>query len=170
MLIFNKKVVLAIAGVAAFVPFTAHAANQTGNASATIGTAIAVSEDTQMDFATIVTDNSAQTVTLTSAGSISAGGGSYTFLGSPAAAAFSATGEASQAVTISFSTGDTLTDQLAQGGAAMALGNFTNDAGGTPAFDGSGNLSFNVGADLTVGANQVASSYAGTYTITVDYQ
>ena len=167
---FNKKVVLAIASVAAFVPFTAHATNQTGNASATIGTAITINEDTAMDFATIITDNSAQTVTLTSVGGISAGGGSYTFVGTPVAATFTASGTASQAVTISYSTGDTLTDNGGQGGAAMALGNFADDAGGSPAFDGAGSLTFNVGADLTVGASQTPSTYAGTYTVTVDYQ
>ena len=55
-------------------------------------------------------------------------------------------------------------------GTAMALGNFTHDAGGSPAFDGSGDLSFNVGADLTVNASQAAGEYSGSYSVTVDYQ
>ncbi|MCB1782814.1 MAG: DUF4402 domain-containing protein [Alphaproteobacteria bacterium] len=143
----------------------AHAASQTGNASAVIQNPIVITEDTAMDFATIIADQAGDTVTLTAAGSISASGSS-TFSGSPAAGAFSVTGTPSAAVTLSFSTGDTLTGP----GTAMPLGNFTNDAGGSPAFDGSGNLAFNVGADLTVNATQTAGSYSGTYTVTVDYQ
>lgn len=142
----------------------AHATNVTGNASATIQTPIVLSEDTAMDFATIVADAAGDTVTLDSAGSISATGTS-TFSGTPAAGAFSATGTPNSAVTISFSSGDVLSGP----GTDMGLGNFTNDAGGSPAFDGSGNLAFNVGADLTVNASQTAGSYSGTYTLTVDY-
>lgn len=143
----------------------ANAADVTGNASATIQAAIALTEDTAMDFATIVADSAGDTVTLATDNSISSTGTS-TFSGTTAAGAFSATGSPSAAVTISFSTGDTLTGP----GTAMPLGNFTNDAGGSPAFDGSGDLSFNVGADLTVNATQTAGAYSGTYTLTVDYQ
>ena len=140
------------------------AADVTGNASAVIQTPIVLTEDTAMDFATIVADAAGDTVTLTSAGAISSTGTS-TFSGTPAAGAFSATGTPSAAVTISFSTGDVLTGP----GADMALGTFTNDAGASPAFDALGALAFNVGANLTVGATQTAGSYSGTYTLTVDY-
>lgn len=151
-------------GIFAF-SYQVDAANVTGNASATINQAIVLTEDTAMDFATIVADVAGDTITLTPAGAIS-GTGSSIFSGTRAAGAFSATGTPSAAVTISFSAGDTLTGP----GAAMALGTFTNDAGGTPAFDGTGNLSFNVGADLTINASQVGGAYSGTYTLTVDYQ
>lgn len=148
----------------AFSLTPAMAADVTGNASATIQQAIVLSEDTAMDFASVIADASGDTITLTPAGSISATGAS-TFSGTPAAGAFSATGTPSAAVAISFSSGDTLTGP----GTAMPLGTFAHDAGGSPAFDGSGNLSFNVGADLTVNASQTAGSYSGTYTLTVDY-
>ncbi len=143
----------------------AQAADVTGNASATIQQAIALSEDTAMNFATIVADPTGDVVTLTAAGGVT-GTGASTFTGTPDAGAFSATGTPSAAVTVSFSSGDTLTGP----GAAMGLGTFTTDAGGSPAFDGSGNLAFNVGANLTVNAGQVGGAYAGTYTLTVDYQ
>ena len=142
----------------------ANATDVTGNADAVIQTPIVLTEDTSMDFATIVADAAGDTVTLTAAGAISSTGSS-TFSGTPAAGAFSATGDASTAVTISFSSGDTLTGT----GTAMPLGTFTHDAGGSPAFDGTGNLAFNVGANLTVNASQAAGSYSGTYTLTVDY-
>lgn len=151
-------------GVAAGAP-QANAADVTGNASATIQTPIALSEDTAMNFATIIADTSGDVVTLTPAGSISAANTS-TFSGTAAAGAFSATGGANAAVSISFSTGDTLTGP----GTAMPLGTFTTDAGGSPAFDGSGDLAFNVGADLTINAAQTAGAYSGTYTLTVNYQ
>lgn len=121
-------------------------------------------EDTAMDFATIIIDITGDTITLTPAGSISANNLSF-FSGSPSAAQFSVTGDASTAATISFSSGDTLSGP----GASMALGTFTHDAGGSPAFDGSGDLSFNVGASLTINASQASGSYSGVYTVTVDY-
>ena len=142
----------------------AKAADATGNASATIQSPISVSETTAMDFATIVADATGDTITLTPVGGISAANTS-TFSGSPAAGAFSATGDASTAVTISFSSGDVLSGP----GTDMALGTFAHDAGGSPAFNGSGNLTFNVGAALTVNASQTAGAYSGTYTVTVDY-
>lgn len=143
----------------------AQAADQTGNATAEIQQALIITEDTAMDFAVIIADPIGDTVTLTAANAISAANAS-TFSGTTAAGGFSVTGTPSAAVTISFSSGDSLTGP----GAAMALGTFTTDAGGTPAFDGSGDLAFNVGANLGVNAAQVGGSYAGTYTLTVDYQ
>ena len=126
---------------------------------------IQITEDTAMDFATITADPSGDTVTLSTAGGVSSTGAS-TFSGTAAAGAFSVTGTPSAAVSISFSSGDTLTGP----GAAMSLGNFAHDAGGSPAFDGSGALALNVGADLGVNAGQVGGAYSGTYTLTVDYQ
>ncbi len=143
----------------------ADATDITGNATAEIQAPIVLTEDTAMDFAVIIADAAGDTVTLDTADSVSSTGTS-TFSGTPASADFSATGNANSAVTISFSTGDTLTGP----GTAMGLGNFTNSAGGSPAFDGTGNLAFSVGADLTVGASQTPGTYTGTYTLTVDYQ
>lgn len=148
---------IAVTGSAAF------AADQTGNASAQIQTAISIVEDTQMDFGIIAVDTSGGTVTISSAGAVS-GPAAYTFSGSPAAGAFTASGDASTAVTISFTAGS-----LTGPGTAMTLNNFTHDAGGSPTTDGTGNLAFNVGADLVVGASQTAGAYSGTYTVTVNY-
>ncbi len=162
----NLKLGLLAVSALSVVTFAnqAQATDITGNASATIQQAIVLTEDTAMDFATIIADASGDTVTLSTLGAVSATGTS-TFSGTAAAGAFSATGTPSAAVTISFSSGDTLTGP----GAAMGLGTFAHDAGGSPAFDGAGDLSFNVGADLTVNAGQVGGAYSGTYTLTVDY-
>lgn len=146
-----------VAGSAAF------ATDQTGNASAQIQQAISITEDTQMDFGTIAVDGSGGTVTITAAGSVSGPAG-YTFSGSPAGGTFTASGDASTAVTISFTDGS-----LTGPGTAMTLNNFTHDAGGTPTTDGTGDLTFNVGADLVVNASQASGAYSGTYVVTVNY-
>ena len=142
---------------------TAFATDQTGNASAQIQQAISITEDTQMDFGTVAVDGTGGTVTISAAGAVSGPGG-YTFSGSPAAGTFTASGDASTAVTIGFTAGS-----LTGPGTAMTLNNLSHDAGGTPTTDGSGDLTFNVGGDLVVNAAQASGAYSGTYTVTVNY-
>jgi hypothetical protein len=159
-----KFVAAGVAGIGlAASASVAFATDQTGNASAQIQQAISITEDTAMDFGTIAVDTSGGTVTIDSAGSVSGPAG-YTFSGSPAAGTFTASGDASTAVTISFTAGS-----LTGPGTAMTLNNFTHDAGGSPATDGTGDLTFNVGADLAVNASQASGAYSGTYTVTVNY-
>ncbi|GAB4363270.1 MAG: hypothetical protein Kow00114_19240 [Kiloniellaceae bacterium] len=161
---FNKFVAAGFAGLGvAAMASSAFATDQTGNASAQIQQAISITEDTAMDFGTIAVDGSSGTVTISAAGAVSGPAG-YTFSGSPAAGTFTASGDASTAVTISFTAGS-----LTGPGAAMTLNNFTHDAGGTPTTDGTGDLTFNVGADLGVNALQASGAYSGTYTVTVNY-
>lgn len=160
----NKFVAAGFAGMGVLASASvAFATDQTGNASADIQQAISITEDTAMDFGNIAVDGAAGTVTISSAGSVSGPAG-YSFSGSPAAGTFTASGDASTAVTISF-TGGSLTGP----GTAMTLSNFTHDAGGSPALDGTGNLTFNVGADLGVNLSQASGAYSGTYTVTVNY-
>ena len=116
-----------------------------------------------MDFGTIAVDGGGGTVTISAAGAVSGPAG-YTFSGAPAAGAFTASGDATTAVTISFSAGS-----LTGPGTAMTLNNFTHDAGVTPTTDGTGDLTFNVGADLVTNAVQASGAYSGTYTVTVNY-
>ncbi|TQV74409.1 DUF4402 domain-containing protein [Denitrobaculum tricleocarpae] len=142
---------------------SAFATDETGNASAQIQQAISIVENTPMDFGNVAVDGSGGTVTISTAGAVTGPAG-YSFSGSPAAGNFTASGDASTAVTISFTAG-TLTGP----GTAMTINNFTNDAGGTPTTDGAGDLAFNVGADLVVNAAQASGAYAGTYTVTVNY-
>lgn len=149
-------------GVAASAS-VAFATDQTGNASASIQQAISIVENTAMNFGTIAVDGTGGTVTISAAGAVSGPGG-YTFSGSPAAGNFTASGDASTAVTISFTAG-TLTGP----GAAMTLNNFAHDAGVTPTTDVAGDLTFSVGADLVVNAVQASGAYSGTYTVTVNY-
>ena len=141
----------------------ANAADVTGNATAKISSAITVTEDTAMAFGTILKDATGATLVLNTVGGVSGAPGGYTLSGSAASAAFTASGDPGAPVSLSFASGS-----LTGPGTAMALDGFTHNAGA--AFDGAGALSFNVGASLTVGANQISGDYAGTYTVTVNYQ
>ncbi len=160
----TKFVAAGFAGVGlAASASVAFATDQTGNASAQIQQAISITEDTAMDFGTVAVDGSGGTVTISTAGAVTGPAG-YTFSGSPAAGTFTASGDTSTAVTISFTAGS-----LTGPGTAMTLNNFTHDAGGTPTTDGAGDLTFNVGGDLVVNAAQASGAYSGTYTVTVNY-
>jgi hypothetical protein len=56
---------------------------------------------------------------------------------------------------------------LSSGANTMTLSNFVSDPATTMV--GSGRTDVKVGASLTVGANQAAGNYSGTFSVTVDY-
>lgn len=119
----------------------------------------------EMDFATVFVMPSGDNITLSPSSVISSANGSI-FSGTPESASFSAQGDKNAAASISFSVGDVLTGP----GAAMPLGNFTHNAGVTPAFTSNKKLDFKVGATLTINPNQASGTYSGIFTVTVDYQ
>lgn len=164
---YITRTVAVAALVAAFAaPESATAADATGNASATIATPISVSESSSLSFGTILAGASQSTIVVSTAGARSLGSGDATlFGGTPAAAAFDVTGEGSASYSVSFTDGTLTRDG---GSETMTVDTFTDDSGGS--ISGGGSDSFNVGATLTVAANQVAGSYTGTYTVSVDYQ
>ncbi|MBL4667530.1 MAG: DUF4402 domain-containing protein [Sneathiella sp.] len=88
------------------------AADGTGNAAASIQQAISIVENTTMDFATVAVDGSGGTVALTAAGSVSGPAG-YSLSGTAAAGNFTASGDVSTSVSISFTDG-TLTARVMQ--------------------------------------------------------
>jgi Mat/Ecp fimbriae major subunit len=140
------------------------ATSQTGHANASIVQAIVVTENTQMNFGYIIPSASAGTAVLATSSTVTPT--NVTYLNGAVAGAWTATGTPTQPAVITLDVSDTLTS----GANTMTIDTFTNDAGGSPTFAaGTGNLSFNVGATLHVGANQAAGNYAGTYTVTVNY-
>ena len=166
----NKRLIpgLDAAVLAALYSQTARAADVTGTATAEVLAPLAISQTTQMNFGDVAGDSaSATTVVLTTAGATSSVDGAYTG-GSPAAGAFAVTGGASLAYSITLPADGTVV--LTGPGVDMDVDGFNHDAGGSPALDGTGNDSFNVGATLSLGAGQVAGTYNGSYTVTVDYQ
>ena len=145
----------------------AMAADGTGNATARILAPITVTENIAMDFGGIYADAAGDTITLSAAGAQSALGASTFDLGfTPTQGVFDITGNATYTANVTYSSGDTLTGP----GTAMPLGAFTDDStAGVITLDGSGNATLNVGAALTVNAAQVAGTYTGTYTVSVNY-
>ena len=147
-----------------------------GTASAVVITPLTVTETTALDYGSIAGGSTAGSVTMSSAGTISAAGGA-TFVSASASnqATFDITGELNTAITVTLTTAGAQLDDGAGGGAVMALGTFSNTALPTTT-DGAGAATFDVGATLSVGANQAAGSYttalgAGApYTVTVNYQ
>jgi len=128
--------------------------------------AITLTENTAMSFGTIGVVAGGGTVKLSTSGSRTAPSGFF-LSGTTAAGKFTASGTsaaANCAVIISFTAGS-----LTGSGNAMAIQNFTDNAGASPKLNSSGNLTFKVGADLVIGANQKGGAYNGTYTVTVIY-
>src|SRR5579863_2907330 len=147
MLLKRMSRSIAVAAAVTGLGLASHSAlatTQTGHASANILAAITVTENTQLNFASISAPAGGGSVVLTAANGISGAG--FTFVGTTAAGQFTATGTATSPAVITFSSGDTLSDGA---GHTLGLGTYATDAGGTPAFDGSGNLVFHVGATLT---------------------
>ena len=133
-------------------------------ASAACNKAITVAETQQMNFGTIAVTSGGGTVTINTAGTVTAPIG-FTPSGVTNAGSFHVTGTNGCNVTISFVAGS-----LTGPGTAMQIQNFTTDAGTTPVLTPAGGaLNFNVGADLVVNAAQAGGSYSGTYTVTVIY-
>tara|TARA_B100001989_G_scaffold249166_1_gene223991 strand:- start:4816 stop:5334 length:519 start_codon:yes stop_codon:yes gene_type:complete len=136
-----------------------------GTALVEIKTQLVISEVTPMNFGTILVDENADTITLGLSNDITISGTSSTVGSTAQTGSFSVTGTADSSVSISFANGN-----LTGTGNAMNITNFIHDAGSSPQFDNSGNLTFAIGADLQINNNQQGGSYTGTYQVTVNYQ
>lgn len=162
-----KKIMLAsVLAAVAIIP-NANAFDLAANATATIQQAISATELTPMNFANIIPNASANGIAILSpAGTVSNGeGATMSYSGSAVAGQFTITAAPSTQMNITFANGT-----LTSGANTMALDTFTTDS--TPASnttDASGDLALRVGASLHVGTNQPAGTYAGTYTVMVNY-
>lgn len=151
---------------------TANAATANGTATATVYKPIAVIETTPLAFGMFtISSLTPGTVVIDTSGTATPTGGVLLLPSSRSAALFTITGEPSKAITVSY---DTTGAQLGDGsGNTMTLGTFTNTVLPT-ILDGGGTATFNVGATLSVNANQTSGIYStgtgGTpYTVTVNY-
>lgn len=143
---------------------SAYSAVGTGRAEAVIQNPLAVQEAQNMNFATINVDPSGDLVTLNTNGRVSSRGAS-TFTGSAQAGIFEVYGTPNSILSVTFSSGNVLTGP----GDDMPLDNFKTNRR-FYSLDSRGNMTFKVGADLTVNSNQVGGQYSGTYSVTVNYQ
>ena len=132
--------------------------------SVIIGQPITITQTQGMNFATLISNASTQTVVLTPAGVLS---GAASPSGVPHAGAFNVTGQSSQTVTITLPSSFTLTSGANQ----MTVSNLTSTpaAGAATALSATGTATVNVGGTLTVSPNQPQGAYSGSYTITVNY-
>jgi Domain of unknown function (DUF4402) len=168
--IMNKKLLLVVGTAIAtggLYSATLNAALVNASASANVLTPLDITAGAAMDFGDVAGDvTSATTVVLTTLGVTSSTDGASA-AGTPAAGVFNVTGAGTLSYSITLPADGTVT--LGGAGTAMAVNGFNHDAGGAPALTG-GTASFNVGATLTINANQTAGAYTGNYDVTVNYQ
>ncbi len=164
-----RALIIAFAFISIQGTFTSqpsHATTTSGSATVEILQLIQISEVQGMDFGTILTNNGlADTISLSTAGNLTAGSSSSHSGSISRSGQFSANGTPNSTLSISFQ--DAL---LSGGGSTITVSNFTHNAGATPTLDASGTLIFNVGADLTLSENQAVGVYSGSYQITINYQ
>ena len=176
------KLALAFTGLA--MTGGAMAADGTGTASAKVISPISVAQDTGagLEFGSLTTSASGQTVVISPAGVATGTAVRTTTSATRAAGAFTVTGEPAYTFALTMpTTGSVITG----GGTApetMALSAFTVAPvatysalpGTAPTYtstlDGTtGKYKFTVGATLTTVASQASGAYAGTYVVTVAY-
>jgi spore coat protein U-like protein len=159
---------------AASIGGSAIAATTSATATATVVSPIAISKVADLAFGSIASSGTAGTVAVNTNGTRSVTGGVTAAGGTPTAARFDITGQATMVYTITYDTGVTLTgpgtamaltqvsDVSGAGGASGTVATGTLSAGGTE--------SLYIGGTLAVGANQTAGAYTATINATVNYQ
>lgn len=172
---FNKKLlttaICASALLGGTYSATSIAATANGDASAIIIAPLSIIQNTAMVMGTIAPGTVLSTVTIDPAGAVTVPVGDATTSGAANAGIFDVTGQPFNTISsITFGAGT-----VSDGANTMTVTPDSHDAGGAPALDGAGNLSFNVGASLSVPSGQVAGTYNTTnvggvpFTITVNY-
>lgn len=177
--IFSLKKLLASAAIfgLAATATPAFAAQGQGSASVDLVTPLSFISVEDLEFGRIISSNQAGTVTMDPSGNRTATNGIQLIGTDNQPASFAGQGTFNQRVDISLGSN---TIFLTGPGPAMRVRTFT--IGSTPTAvlstnprrfriaSANGIFQFPVGAVLEVGASQPAGSYAGTWTITLEYQ
>lgn len=147
--------ILAIAALFTIPMINAYAAGSaTADAKQVVTAAIAITKVNDLDFGTAVQGDALKTVAPADGG----------------AAAFTVTGEANKAFTLSYGA-PSINMITAGGGSAdkeIVVNAFASDV--PAALDGDGSITVKVGATrAAIGASQVVGSYVGTFTVNVVY-
>lgn len=140
----------------------AHAATASATAKAKILRQVTVKKMFDLQFGTIVSSPDASTVVISTAGVRTCGTG-LVCSGLATAAGFDVTGTSGQVVTVSVDPSVTLKD-----GALEMVADLTTSATSLTLASNAG--SFSVGGTLNVKADQEDGDYAGTFSVTADYQ
>jgi hypothetical protein len=162
---FVSKSFVAVAllsGAAIVTP--AYAATGTGDATVQILQAITVTKASDLNFGKVVAASSASTVTVGENDARTCGA-ALTCYGATTAGAFNVTGAAGETVTVAI---DSPTISLTDGGSNTIAATVSTTTSSLVLTGGNGN--FKVAGLLNVGANQAGGTYAGQYTVSVNYQ
>jgi spore coat protein U-like protein len=154
---------IALSGATLLTAGAAHAASANANVNAAVAAPLAVTKNADLAFGDFVADASSCTLSVNAAGTRSVASGSCTLLSSTASAAdFSVSGTGNRAISVNVPASVTLSDG---GGNTMTV----TTANNAPSNLTGGAANFQVYGDLAVGAGQIAGSYSGTLTVTVNY-
>jgi hypothetical protein len=161
----------------ATIPVVAQAGTISGDAQVGVVTPLSFIQVENLDFGSVISGNTAGTVTLSPANVRTATGGVVLVGNGFQSGRFAGMGAQNQRVRIRL-TPNTIV--LTGPGPSMTVSNFTIDPagtlqqiGGSPNYrilPANGIFLFTVGGRLNVGANQPAGFYSGTFTATLDYQ
>ncbi len=143
----------------------ANNATGTAQAAANIVTPISITKNIDLNFGNIAASGSGFTVALSADGVRNSTGGTGTLpsvIGTVTAAEFTAAGLTGATYAVTLPTSITITN----GTNTMTVDGFVSNSTNTLT---GGSETFNVGATLNVGANQVAGAYTGNFNVTVNY-
>jgi Mat/Ecp fimbriae major subunit len=160
----NKKIALLGAAAIAMVSTGANAATASADARVVILAPVELEQTAVLDFGVVAPGAAGGTVTLPANSDTRACGTGITCVGAAQRGGLRVRGSNGYNVAIIVAPSTTLTG----GGAPMGL-SLTTDAPAVLAANGNWQA-FNVGGTLTIGANQTAGTYTGTYAVTADYQ
>lgn len=171
----NMKLLAVSALALSYVAFAndSHAAEATASGTGTVIQPITITKATDLSFGEFA-PGAGGTVTVSTSGARTSSGAILSTIGSsPSAAKFDVAGETDATYSITISPAAELSDGATN---TMALATFSDLTAGnaTSGNVASGTLtggaqSIYVGGTLTVGASQVAGTYTGNITVTVEY-
>lgn len=164
-----KKLLISAGALAALALSTPALAANTASADATVNivSPLTLTNDTGLNFGTVVGPFAGEVVHVDTAG-VRTCPGTLTCSGnaSVSAASFSLTGTAGQAVVLTIPNSVTLNGSVS-GSLSVDL---SGDKPADPTLDSSGNASFSVGGKLTIPTGTVDGVYSNTFDVTANYQ
>ena len=164
MLNKSKIALIGAIAAAAMVSTGANAATQTATAEVDIIAAVTLTQDLGLDFGVVASSAAVGTVTLPTSSNTRACSASVTCVGTAQRGQFTVGG-----ATTGYNVGITVPASTSLTGAGAPM-NLTLVPSITSFTSTGAAQVFNVGGTLSVGANQVAGTYLGTYNVSADYQ
>lgn len=163
MLNKKKAALLGAMAVAAMTSTGAQAAVESADAKVTIVAAVQLAEVAELNFGTIAPGTAAGIVTMTVGSDTPTCAVGLTCVGTRSRGRFTVTGTSGQNVAITVDPSVTLNSGGNNMSVALASSTASVPTTGSP-------VEFFIGGVLSVGANQPAGNYIGTYTVTANYQ